>query len=95
MLNDLIVGLGDLVWRDASPSIPFSEKVRQFKPNTKVTLKVLRNGKLMDVEVTLGRRPPLTDNSFLWRGAEDVETADRMEREARFRRWLEQRKARD
>jgi len=94
-LNDLIVGLEDLVWHEGSASLPFSEKIRQLKPDAKVELKVLRNGKLMDIEVTLGRRPLLADNPFLQQRMADLEAAERAAKEAYFRRWLERRKARE
>ena len=94
-LNDLIVGLEDLVWHEGTASLPFSEKIRQFKPDSKIGLKVLRNGKLMDIEVTLGRRPLIADNPFLQARMADLEAAERAAKEAYFRRWLERRKTRE
>lgn len=93
-LNDLIAGLGDQVWPAGPVYLSFSEKIRQLKPNTKVTLKVLRNGNLMDIEVTLGRRSPAADNPFLDGRQVDLEAAERAAKEAYFRRWLERRKSR-
>lgn len=94
-LNDLIVGLNDLVWHEGSASLPFMEKIRQLKPDSKIMLKVLRGGNLMDIEVTLGRRPLIVDNLFLGKRPEDLEAAERVAKDAYFRRWLELRKLRD
>jgi len=92
-INDLIVGLNDLVWREEQPSQPFSERIRQMKPDTKVALKVLREGGLVTVEVKLGRRPLVADNPFLDQRQVDLEAAEKAAKDAYFRRWLERRKA--
>lgn len=94
-INDLIVGLNDLVWREGAASLPFSERIRQLKPNSNIELKVLRNGNLMDLNVKLGRRPILADNPFLEDRPADLEAAERAAKDAHFRRWLELRKSRD
>ena len=91
-LNDLIVGLNDLVWREGSMSLQFSEKIRKLKPNAKIVLKVLRNGELIDLDVILGRRP---DDRFLKQWPMDLGAAERAAKEANFRQLLEQRKSRD
>lgn len=91
-LNDLIVGLNDLVWREDSALLPFREKIRQFKPDSRIQLKVLRGGKLMGIEVILGRRPLNADGPFFDQGPADLEAAERVAKEAYFRRWLEQQK---
>jgi len=91
-LNDLIVGVGDQVWHEGAASLLFSEQIRQLKPKTKLTLKVLRNGKPMVIDVTLGRRPQLADQLFLDRQV-DPEALERAAKDAYFRRWLERRKS--
>lgn len=93
--NDLIAGLDDKVWHDEAALMPFMNHVRQFKPGNRVTLRILRNGKMMDLPVKLGRRPLAADNPFLQQRQEDLEAAERAAKEAYFRRWLERRKARD
>lgn len=92
-VNDLIAGMGDLVWHEGGASLNFREKIRQLKPNTKITLKVLRNGNLMDLEVKLGRRPLRADTLFFDERQIDLEAAERAAKEAYFRRWLERRKS--
>ena len=93
-VNDLIAGMDDLVWRERAASLLFREQIRQLKPNTKVTLKVLRNGNLMDIDVTLGRRPLNADILFFNPRPVDPEAAERVAKDAYFRRWLERRKLR-
>ena len=92
--NDLIAGVGDEVWREESVLLLFREKIKQFKPETKILLKVLRNGNLMDLEVKLGRRPPLADNPFFGGNQQDLDAAEAAAKDAYFRRWLDRRKAR-
>jgi hypothetical protein len=94
-LNDLIAGLGGQDWPEGPVLLSFSDKIRQFKPNAKVTLKVLRDGKLLDIEVKLGRRPPTADNLLFFDGRQvDPAAAEKEAKEAYFRRWLERRKLR-
>lgn len=94
-VNDLIAGIEDQTWRDGVAMRPFSEAIRQYKPGTRVALKVVREGALLDLPVVLGRRPLYADNPFLDQRQLDIEEAEKAASEAYFRRWLEQRKARD
>jgi predicted metalloprotease with PDZ domain len=93
-VNDLIAGLEDDVWHLGLASEAFSEKIQQMKPGTKVKLKILRNGKLMDLDVKLKKRPFYADDRFLRGLPENLEAAEREAKEAYFRDWLEQRKSR-
>jgi predicted metalloprotease with PDZ domain len=93
--NDLIAGLEDRVWRDGAASQPFMQIVKEFKPATRVTLRIVRDGKLMDVPVKLGRRPLYADNPFLDESQVDLEAAEKAAKEAYFRRWMDARRARD
>ena len=85
--NDLIVGINGEVWQE----VLFRENVRMLKPNTKVDLKILRDGGLIDLMVTLGRRPP--DPQFFNGQIFDPEAMERAAKEAYFRRWLSLRKS--
>jgi hypothetical protein len=93
LINDLIVGVGDQTWHEGLASMHFMGVIRKMKPDTKVPLKVLRDGNLRDIEVTLGRRPLSADHPF--ESDEIIAAAERAEKDAYFRRWLEQRKARN
>ena len=93
-LNDLIVGMGDQIWHELGASLDIRERIRQLKPNTKITLKILRNGNPMDIEVKLGRRPFAADMMFFDQRQFDAEAAERTAKDAYFRRWLEHHKAR-
>ncbi len=91
-VNDLIAGIEEQFWHEGSATEPFMVKIRSLKPGTKVTLKVLREGKLVALNVVLGKRPPSLNN-FLLNGPNfDPEAIERADKEAYFRRWLSQRK---
>lgn len=91
-LNDLIVGLDQDVWREVDASLVFREKIRMLKPNTKVELKILRDGVVTAVTVSLARRPLMADQLFFNGPNLDMEASERVAKEAYFRLWLSQRK---
>ena len=93
-LNDLVVGVDGQVWYEVDASLPFREKIRTLRPNTKVELKILRDGGLIELRVILGRRPLLADNPFFNGQNFDPEASERAAKEAYFRRWLSQNKSR-
>ena len=86
--NDLIVGLNGNVWHETL----FRANVRMMKPNTKVDLKILRDGELLDLQVTLARRPKSADVLFFNGQTFDPEAMERAAKEAYFRGWLSLRK---
>lgn len=86
--NDLIVGINGEVWQD----VLFRANVRMMKPNMKVDIKILRDGGLIDLKVTLGRRPLIADIAIFPGQTFDSEATERAAKEAYFRRWLSQRK---
>jgi len=91
-INDLIAGLDGKYWHDGLATTPFAEIIRQKKPKSKVALKVLREGELIDLEVILGKRPPSLNHLFFNGERVDAEAAERADKEAYFRLWLSQRK---
>ncbi len=93
-LNDLIVGLNDEVWHNDAISVAFGERIRRFKPETTVRLKILREGNPIEVPVKLGRRPLFAGNPFLEQTEEEIAEAEKAAQAAHFRRWLEQRRTR-
>ena len=92
-LNDLIGELDASVWREQPMAAPFGEKIRQQKPGAKVNLKVLRNGKVVNVIVILGRRPLIADALFFNEEEVDMEAMERAAQDAFFRRWLDRKKS--
>lgn len=94
-IKDLIVGLNDEVWRQAGPSEMFSEQVKEMKPRTEIRLKVVRAGQLIEVKVLLGRRPAYVDQRALGFQRIDPAKAEKAEKDAFFRRWLDRRKMRE
>ena len=94
-INDLIAGLNDEIWRDGAATFEFTEKVRGFKPRSTIKLKILRQGVLNDVEITLGRRPLIPMSPFMDQSQYDLEAIERVAKDAYFRRWMEKKKSQD
>ncbi|HSP42523.1 MAG TPA: PDZ domain-containing protein [Luteolibacter sp.] len=94
-INDLIVAVEDKVWRKIPVILPFSEEIKKHKPGTRIRLSVLRDGKLIEVPVTLTRRPLEADTPFLDRRPFNMEAAEAAAREAHFQRWLKDRRERE
>lgn len=92
-LNDLIGELDGKVWRESPMAQPFGDKIRVQKPGAKVNLKVLRDGKIVDVVVTLGRRPLIADTPFFTDDDIDMDAMERTAKDAYFRRWLDRKKS--
>lgn len=91
--GDVIVGLGDELWREFPISEKFGKEIRGIKPRTKVVLKVLRGEKVIDLEVVLRRRPPIPNTFFQLEDADmDIEALGKAERETFFRNWLRARR---
>ncbi len=90
--NDLIAGLDGQFWHEELAADPFAAKIKSMKPGKKVKLSVLRDGKLISMDVVLGKRPPSLNGVFLNGQNFDPEAIERADREAYFRRWLSQRK---
>jgi predicted metalloprotease with PDZ domain len=86
-LNDLIVGFDGKGWLDNQSSALFRERIRGMKPESNVGLTILRDGKLLEVKVRLGRRPLAAD--FFLNGINlDTESAEKAAKEAYFNRWM-------
>lgn len=91
--GDVIVGLGDEIWREFPISEKFGKEIRGIKPRSKVALKVLRGEKVIDLEVVLRRRPPIPKTFFQLEDAElDIEALSKAEKENFFRNWLKARR---
>lgn len=87
-VNDLIAGVNNEIWQE----VTFRANIRKMKPGAEVDLKILRDGKWIDVTVTLVRRPVYADNSFFPGQTYNLEAAERAAKEAYFRHWLSLRK---
>ena len=90
--NDVLTGLNGESWHDVKASTPFQAKILKLKPGSRVKLRVLREAKLMDLEVTLARRPPIPVTPQPNFEMTDLEGLERAAKEAHFREWLRQRK---
>lgn len=91
VMGDLIVGMGELVWRDVGAVFEFSNEIKRQKPGTQVILKVLRNDQVEEVPVLLARRPPGMDPRLLMLTPEELMEADRAAKERFFRQWMDRR----
>lgn len=100
--GDLLLGVNDAVWHQEDTSAVVSEKIKSFKAGTRVTLKLFREGKIVEMPLVLARRPAAADLlqfQFGFGGIqitpEALAAADRAAKEEYFRHWLGARKARD
>lgn len=92
LVGDFIVGLNRGVWYDVDAYVSFLNAIKALRPNTKVSLQILRNGVIFDVPVTLIRRPSAFNAPFFFNSAAvDVEGSERAAKEAYFRQWLHER----
>lgn len=91
--GDVIVQTGDQIWRDLTAVDEFSKWIRGHKPGQKISMKLMRGGKLESVELMLGRRPPdpgvfmfgeMPDSAALAKEAE-------LAKDAYFRNWFQKR----
>ena len=92
LVGDFIIGLNRGIWYDVDAYVSFLGTIKALKPNTKVFLQILRNGVILEVPVTLMRRPSaFSAPFFLNSAAVDVEGSERAAKEAYFRQWLHER----
>lgn len=100
--GDLLLGVNDAAWHQDDTSDVVSKKIKSFKAGTRVTLKLFREGKIVEIPLVLARRPAAADLlqfQFGFGGfqitPEALAAADRAAKEEYFRHWLGARKARD
>jgi hypothetical protein len=89
MVNDLIIRLEGEVWHEVDATAWFLERIKKMKPASVVAVTILRGDKLVDVKVTLSRRPLMADHPQNI----DLEASELAAKEAHFQRWLTQKKA--
>lgn len=90
--GDLIVGMDDSVWREEGMIFEFGDEIRKLKAGTRVVLKLLKNDAVVELPLTLGRRPPGALERFPRMSAEELAAADRAAKERYFREWMDRRK---
>lgn len=92
LVGDFIVGLDKEIWYGPEAYSSFLNTIKGKKPQTKTTLHILRGGIIVEVMVTLMRRPIALENSFLFNQQRiDLEGPERAAKEEYFRRWLNDR----
>ncbi|MCX6874227.1 MAG: PDZ domain-containing protein [Verrucomicrobia bacterium] len=101
LMGDLMLGVDAAVWQQDDTSEVVSKKIKSFKAGTQVSIKLFRNGNIVDVPLVLARRPAAADLQQLQFGPgmqispEAAAAAERAAKEEYFRRWLAERKSRD
>lgn len=91
--DDIIIGTGWKDWKDIQNETKLREELRKKPAFSRVTFTVLRAGKSIDIEITLGRRPPWADNAFPPQNEAERKALEKATKEAYFKQWLEARKA--
>lgn len=89
LMNDLIVGLEGEAWYDVDATPLFRERIKKMRPKSVANMTILREGKLVEIKVTLSRRPLMADHQQNI----DLNASELAAKEAYFQRWLAQRKA--
>lgn len=92
LLNDLIVELEGEGWYGVDATPLFREKIKKMKPTSVANLTVFREGELVELKVTLGRRPLMADMFFNGQTS-NLDAAEHAAKEAYFQRWLSEKKA--
>ncbi|MGB0292175.1 MAG: PDZ domain-containing protein [Luteolibacter sp.] len=90
--GDLLVGINGKAWRSPA-TVEMRQQVMDMKPTTKITLQVLREEKIEDVDVVLVKRPKTADNPMLHRMPLRAAEEERKEWEKFFQQWKSEREA--
>lgn len=99
--GDLLLGVNDTLWQQEHTSAFVMEKIKSFKAGTRVSIKLCRDGKIIDLPVVLARRPAAADllqfqfGMGQQAGPEAAAAVERAAREEHFQRWLAERKSRE
>lgn len=87
-VGDFITSVNGRVFGQEDPLAAFQQMIRELKPGKVASFGVLRDEKLLSVDVVLGRRPPMLDAGFFNRRMEDLHDLARREQEEFFRNWI-------
>lgn len=90
-VGDLVTGIDDLDLRALGAMTRFGEYVQSKSPKTSVTLHLLRDGKEMDLDVELMKRPPIAERNWLLFGDQVRPPSIEEGAEKQFRDWLKKR----
>lgn len=88
LVNDLIIKLEGEVWYEDDATQKFREKIKKMKPTSVASMTILREGQLVDIKVTLRRRPLMAEHHQKI----DLDASELAAKEAHFQRWLAQKK---
>ncbi len=86
-VEDMIVSLNGRFWTEGAATTGFSREIKETRPGTEVGLGVLREGRLRELKLRLGKRPEDLEQRMFPGGADPAE-AIRRSKDAFFKRWL-------
>lgn len=92
-LNDVIVSVNGTRWSEATASDEFGDQIAALKPGSSVKIGIFREGKLIELEVVLTRRPANADHGLFNDPGFDSDAEERAAIEAHFREWLREKLA--
>lgn len=87
-VGDTIVSLEKAGWKRLPASDDFRNKIKSIPPRSLVTLQVLREGKIIDIQIRLARRPAAVENPFEMPDQERINAMEEVRREEHFKKWL-------
>lgn len=84
-VGDAIISINGQDFDQNDPLTSFQDAIRGMKPGEVANLAVVRQRELVEISVTLARRPPVPERLFF----DDIHEVDRQARAEFFRQWLE------
>jgi hypothetical protein len=88
LAGDAIVSLEKAGWKGLPASDDFRNRIKAIPPRSLVTLQVLREGKIIDIQIRLARRPAAVENPFEMPDQERINAMEEVRREEHFKKWL-------
>jgi hypothetical protein len=88
LAGDTIVSLQQAGWKRLPASDDFRNRIKSIKPRSLVTLQVLREGQLVEIEIRLARRPAAAENPFVMPDQDQIKAMEEVLREEHFKKWL-------
>jgi len=87
-VGDMILSVDEenLAGEGALPS--FQRIIREMKPGKLTRFGIIRDGELIDIDLKLGRRPPVPQNARFGQPMEDMNELAKRDQERFFKGWL-------
>ncbi len=88
LVGDSIISLEQAGWKNLPASDDFRNRIKSIKPRSLVTLQVLREGKVVEVQIRLARRPAAAENPFEMPTQDQIDAMEDALRDKHFKKWL-------